>query len=448
MMIQYPSNPDLVVIGAGAAGIGAGLALARAQVPFIVLEAKERIGGRAYSDTTSLGYLWDHGCHWFHSADKNVLRSLADKLGHAYRKPPRPPLAQRYVGGEWMSNPFDGDFVWDLLGAVAQAGQNGRDSPASELLDRGHPWYPLIHHWINLMYSVEPAQVSTLDAGRYLDTHVNLPVADGYGALIAKLATGLPIKTGIVVERITVGADHVSVNTSAGYIAAKAAIVAIPARMFETGILGVSPALPSSLQQAFHDVPMGWYEKIAIAFDRPVFEGLAVPYADIFDPVSPATRPLNFELHPFGRPIAVTHIAGDLARDMERQGEPDMIGLALDTLVRAFGSDLRKRVAKAATTHWSSDPYINGAYSCAKPGRADARKSFAEPLHDRIFLAGEHVHQSAMATAHGAYESGIAAAHKALKAIGLSGAEPDPLWLPGKQMDMGGGPTYMTSQGV
>jgi len=125
-----------------------------------------------------------------------------------------------------------------------------------------------------------------------------------------------------------------------------------------------------------------------------------------------------------------------------------MTGLALDTLVKAFGSDLRKHVVKATATHWSADPYINGAYSCAKPGRADARKAFAEPVHERIFLAGEHVHQTRMATAHGAYETGIAAANKAMAAAGLIPPEPDPLWLSGKQMDMGGGANYMTANEV
>jgi monoamine oxidase len=200
-----------------------------------------------------------------------------------------------------------------------------------------------------------------------------------------------------------------------------------------------------ALARAFSDVPMGWYEKIAIAFDRPVFQGLEVSYADIFDPVSPDTQPLNFELHPFGRPISVTHIGGDLARDMEREGEPAMIAFALDTLIRAFGSGLRRHVVKAAATHWSSDPHINGAYSCAKPGHADARKLFAEPIHERILLAGEHVHQTAMATAHGAYESGIAAAHKALLVAGFPASAPDPLWLPAKQMDTGAHSSYMTA---
>src|SRR5262249_36055744 len=154
-----------------------------------------------------------------------------------------------------------------------------------------------------------------------------------------------------------------------------------------------------------------------------VFTDLEAPYANIFDPVAPTTHPLNFELHPFGRPIAITHIAGDFARDMERQGEAGMIDFALAALVRAFGSDLRKRVKKAVTTHWSSDVFINGAYSCAKPGHGDARKAFATPIRERIFLAGEHVHPIFQATAHGAFETGEWAAARALRLLGASGED-------------------------
>jgi monoamine oxidase len=188
--------------------------------------------------------------------------------------------------------------------------------------------------------------------------------------------------------------------------------------------------LPAHLIQAFRDVPMGWFEKVAIAFDRQVFEGFENPFADIFDPVAPETMPLNFELHPFGRPIAIVHIAGSTSREILAEGEGAMKELALGTLAKAFGHDIRKRVVASGASSWGNDPFIGGAYSCAKPGRAAARKVFAEPVHDRIFLAGEHVHQRYMATAHGAYETGLEAAHKAAAALGFSVGQKDPLWLP------------------
>lgn len=420
-MVQYSTNPDVVVIGAGAAGIGAGRALAKAGIPFLIIEAKDRIGGRSFSDTASLGHVWDHGCHWFHSADKNILRKLAEEIGHKFLTKQRTAIMKSFMDGEWKSDRLREDYVWGILGEVAAAGREGKDVPAATLLDPKHPWYPMAKHWLGLMFSAEPEDISTRDAGNYDDTGINLAVEDGYGALIARLAAGLPITTQVAARRVTARSGDVLVETDRGTITAKAAIVATPARMLETGRLKIDN-LPADIAQAFADVPMGYYEKIAIAFDGKVFDDFHMPYADIFDPVAPTTQPLNFELHPFGRPLAITHIAGHFARDMERDGEAGMIDFALSALVRAFGSDLRKRVRKATTTHWSSDIFINGAYSCAKPGRGDARQAFSTPIQGRIFLAGEHVHQTFQATAHGAFETGLFAAEKAIMALGHAAA--------------------------
>jgi monoamine oxidase len=427
MMIQNPTNPEIVVIGAGAAGVGAGLALAQSGASFIILEAKDRIGGRAYSETSSLGHLWDHGCHWFHSADKNVMRQIADKIGHRYLKRHATPKLDTFMNGRWESSTMREDFVWRLLGEVAGAGKDGKDIPSSALLDRSHAWYPMIHHWLNLMYSVEPEEVSTFDAGSYDDTHLNYPVEDGYGALIAHIAAPLSIRTGVAALSVKARAKDVVVETSQGSIEARAAIIAVPARMIETGRLAIEPALPQHIAQAFADVPMGWYEKIALLFDPHAFGTIDPSYVDIFDPVAPDTHPLNFEIKPFSRPIAITHIAGNFALEMDKAGEAAMVDFALSELARAYGSDLRKHFKKGAVTHWSSDQFINGAYSCAKPGHGRARACFAEPIHDRIFLAGEHVHTTAMATCHGAYETGIFAAERALRAAALPAPSLDPV---------------------
>ena len=427
MMVQ---NPEIVVVGAGAAGIGAGLALTRLGVSHLILEAKHRVGGRAYSEASSIGHLWDHGCHWFHSADKNVLRFMAEKIGHQFPSKPSEGERQTFLNGEWTKSTIREDFVWTLLEKIAATGRAGQDVAAATLLNRGHPWYPMIRHWCQLMYAMDPKDISTGDAGNYADSGLNLPVQAGYGALIEKMARHLPIHLNTQVMSITVTPKAVRVETSTGTIDAKACIIAVPARILETEKISFTPALPQHLMQAFQDVPMGWYEKVAFAFDAPVFKGFEVPFADVFDPVAADTKPLNFELHPFGRPIAVTHFGGSVAKDMAAQGEAAMKAFALETLVKAFGSDIQKRIVASATTQWSADPAIGGAYSCARPGHARARAVFSEPVHGRVFLAGEHVHRHFMATCHGAYETGLDAAHRAAAAAGFSVGQKDPLWLP------------------
>ena len=428
MMVQ---NSDVVIVGAGAAGIGAGLALTRLGVSHLILEAKQRVGGRAYSDTSSLGHLWDHGAHWLHSGDVNVMRFIAEKLKHKFHPGnPETTSFRSFIGGQWKVSQFATDYVWNKLEDIAQAGRKGSDVAAESILDRGHAMYPMLRHWCQLIYSKDPAELSTGDAGNYSDSHVNLPVEDGYGALVARLSQGLPIRLGVAVKAIEVMGEGVRVETSSGTVTAKACILAVPSRIMERQRIVIKPGLPAAVQQAFADVTMGYGEKVAMSFDRKVFEGFEIPFADVFDPVAPDTRPLNFELHPFGRPIAVAHVGGSVARDLAEAGAPAMKGFAIDTLVKAFGSDIRQRIVATATTGWTMDEHIGGAYSGAAPGKAESRKVFAEPVHDRIFLAGEHVHRHYMATVHGAYETGLDAAHKAATAAGFSVGQKDPLWLP------------------
>ena len=428
MMVQ---NPDVVIVGAGAAGIGTGLALTRLGVSHLIFEAKQRVGGRAHSDTSSLGHLWDHGAHWLHSGDVNVMRFMAEKLKHKFHPGnPETTSFRSFIGGQWKVSQFATDYVWNKLEDIAQAGRKGSDVAAESILDRGHAMYPLLRHWCQLIYSKDPAELSTGDAGNYSDSHVNLPVEDGYGALVARLSRGLPVRLGVTVKAIEVTGEGVRVETSSGAVTAKACILAVPSRIMERQRIVIKPGLPAAVQQAFADVTMGYGEKVAMSFDRKVFEGFEIPFADVFDPVAPDTRPLNFELHPFGRPIAVAHVGGSVARELAEAGAPAMKGFAIDTLVKAFGSDIRQRIVATATTGWTMDEHIGGAYSGAAPGKAESRKVFAEPVHDRIFLAGEHVHRHYMATVHGAYETGLDAAHKAATAAGFSVGQKDPLWLP------------------
>ena len=427
MMVQ---NPDIVVVGAGAAGIGAGLSLKRLGISHVILEAKHRVGGRAYSESSSLGHLWDHGCHWFHSADKNVLRFIAEKIGHQFPAKEWAGELQTFLDGGWTKSTIREDYVWTLIEKIIATGRAGEDIAAATLLNRSDPWYPMVRHWCQLLYSIDPENLSTSDAGNYSDSGINLPVQAGYGALVEKLSRYLQVQLNAKVTSIEVTPKSVRVETSFGTIEAKACIVAVPARILEMEKITFTPALPQRLKQAFQDVPMGWYEKVAFAFDGPVFAGFEVPFVDVFDPVSADTKPLNFELHPFGRPIAVTHFGGSVAKDMAAQGEAAMKAFALETLVKAFGSDIQKRLMASATSQWTTDPAIGGAYSCAKPGKAKARAVFSEPVNERVFLAGEHVHQHFMATCHGAYETGLDAAHRAAVAAGFSAGPKDPLWLP------------------
>jgi monoamine oxidase len=174
-----------------------------------------------------------------------------------------------------------------------------------------------------------------------------------------------------------------------------------------------TPALPAALTQAFHDCPMGVSEKMAMLLDRPV-EGLGHLYGDVVIPGEGAVNTFNLHVNPFGRPLLVSHMAGSYGRDIERLADADAEALTVEAAVEAFGSSMRKRITRILRTHWASDPFTQGGYSHARPGRAASRLLFGETVGERIVLAGEHCSIPSFSTVHGAHHSGIAAAKTAL----------------------------------
>ncbi len=115
-----------------------------------------------------------------------------------------------------------------------------------------------------------------------------------------------------------------------------------------------------------------------------------------------------------------------MARDVT---EAERMMLCEEALVLAFGADSRKHIVARATTGWTADPFIGGAYSMAKPGMAHMRERFHLAVHERLFMAGEHTSLNAMPTAHGAYVSGLDAAKKAMDVAGQK-ITVEPLWVP------------------
>jgi monoamine oxidase len=207
----------------------------------------------------------------------------------------------------------------------------------------------------------------------------------------------------------------VKLGTPRGTITARTVILAVPVNVLISRGIRFTPALPEQLVQTFHDCPMGVSEKLAILLDRPI-EGVGHVYGDVID-LSSERPPFNLHVNPFGRPLLISHLAGSYGRELERLSDSDMMALALEALVEAFGATIRKRVVRTLRTHWASDPFTLGGYSHAKPGRAASRLMFSDPVGERIVLAGEHCSIPFYSTVHGAHLSGIAAAEKAVNLL-------------------------------
>ena len=407
------SHYDIAIIGAGAAGLAAGLNLKSSGRRFIVLEARDRIGGRAFTDTKTLGLPFDCGAHWLHAAAQNPFTGIARRLGFRFNDRISWADSAMYAGGGPVTPDIEDEanaYIERVLNRISEAGAEGRDVAYSEFLDPGNRWNPLVRLLIGQITSHDPRDCSTLDSARYEDEGGDFPVEDGYGALVARHAAGLPVALSSPVHQIDWSGPEVKLETARGTLRARAIILAVPVNVLIAGLIRFSPALPPGLSQALHDCPMGVSEKLAILLDRPI-EGVGHVYGDVVDLSGAAKQPFNLHVNP-------SHMAGSLGREMEKLNDSDMMAIALEALTEAFGASIRKRVVRNLRTHWASDPFTLGGYSHARPGRAGSRLVFSETVGDRIVLAGEHCSIPFFSTVHGAHLSGIAAAETALGLLG------------------------------
>jgi monoamine oxidase len=261
---------------------------------------------------------------------------------------------------------------------------------------------------------VPPAGCSSVDFARYVWKGDDWPVLDGLGALVARHARSVPVELDTPVTRIAWhGRTAVAVETPRGSVEAQAVIVTVPTGVLAGDALRFDPPLPSWKRQAISDLPMGSCNKLSL--------GLAGnPFGDITGPVLMADsgRSVEFLLREDGRDIVTMMVNGTFAKDLAAAGAPAMIDYAVGRLSALFGSAIRSALTgRHVLADWDHDPWAAGCYAVARPGAAGARAALARPVEDRLFFAGEAVHDRYMGDVHGAHLSGEAAAEDAARAM-------------------------------
>lgn len=415
-MPQHLPDFDIAIVGAGAAGLAAARTACDAGLRVVVLEAKGRVGGRAFTECRTLGVPFDHGCRWLHSASLNPFVPIARALGYA----PEDERRVRYVflkdqsGAErWSTEQEAADwlaFCDRNLERVEAAGRDGRDLSAADLVEQGSPWSALFDARVAMSTSVNLDGISTLDHVRYVDSGENWVIPEGYGTMIAHFGAGLPVTLDAPVSRIAWDGPGVRLETPQGTVDAGAAIVTASTAVLGNGGVRFNPSLPAWKAEAIAAVPTGNANKIAFAVRRDVFGGPPGCFSILS---STGADAINFQVRPCGVPVVSGFVGGRFADALEKDGAAAVKAFALERLIAIFGSDFEKEVSAFCCTAWGSDPHICGGYSAALPGEAHRRADLAAPVGDRLFFAGEAAHLDFYSTAHGAYLSGVAAAHLA-----------------------------------
>ncbi len=410
------TDTDVAIVGAGAAGLAAAKTLGELGVPFVLLEAAHRIGGRAYTEEVAPGAPFDLGCHWMHSASRNPFVAIADAHGFDYDKLGF--TRRMRIAGAWSSAAEQAErdaFMAENSERIARAAATGPDRAAAEVTERAGRWTPLYDYFFSLWTSFDVDQVSVVDLETYNDTEENWPLKQGYGALVARHAAGVPVTLNTQVAAIDWSGKALRLTTPRGEVRAKKIIVTVSTGILAGGHIRFDPALPDWKQEAVAGLPLGNHNRICLVYDRNVFGAAPPRGATVLDD---GAEPMSFTIRPFGYDYVVGLTGGRFADWLERAGPAAAVDLAKENLKKAFGADIVKHVVGHNVTAWRGDPWVRGAYSAALPGQAPQRARLAEPLDGRLFFAGEATSPESYSTAHGAHLTGIDTAREVARSLG------------------------------
>jgi len=391
---------DLAIVGGGAAGIAAAREARERGLTAIILEASDRIGGRAHTIDWQ-GQKLDLGATWIHSAARNPLARLAEDNGVAVDQSP---MSWRQQYKNLGYSPEQQAASWAALDAfMARLRAGPTDDRASNALEPGNEWNGFLEAMNGYLNGTSLAKTSAADFVAFWDgskSH-NWRLPGGYGALVAGLANGLDVRTGCLVARVDWSGEGVRLHSAQGVVEARKAVIVIPTEMLAAGKIAFSPALDDYLHAAAQ-LPLGTVEKLFLQLEDPDSAPNNVHLAG--NPHSAESG--SYMLRPMGMPVVECFYGGDWLLGLNAD---DLAARARDELGHLLGGDFARRLEPIIYSDWQRHPFICGSYSYAVPGQHGARAALRARVDGPIAFAGEALSDEDYATVHAAWASGIAA---------------------------------------
>jgi len=410
------SKSRILIIGGGIAGLGAAHKLRNAGFHPVIIEARERLGGRIWTHQSGI----DLGASWIHGKAGNPLMDLvretkAETFEFDYNNHWRygsegelSDEADRLIDrnfsaledeiAKWQDTAERATPLQQVIGEFSSR------LPASE---RGDLRYA-VNSSITLEYAADPSRLSLA----YFDHGAeqrggDLLLPGGYFRLLEALRPAAETHLGHIVQEIGWSGNEVTVLTDNGSFSGAGAIITLPLGVLKSGKVHFRSGLPEGHRQAIQRLGFGTLDKLALRFpnvawpsDPHLFgfvgNGLWEEWVNL--------APLN------GQPILVGFNGGDLAKSMEPKSDKDLSDSAMGVLRKMFGASLPPPTEIIAT-RWRQDPYALGSYSNYAPGSSPKdRYALAAPLAEHVILAGEACSSKHPGTVHGALQSGRDAA--------------------------------------
>jgi monoamine oxidase len=419
-----PTNPDVVVIGAGSAGLSAARTLIAEGKSVVIVEAADRTGGRAFTESETFGVPFDHGCFNVMGPSNFPYLDMAEEWGFdLYRMNGAGETV--YVGDRVArSGELDQyDTAWAAMtGGFSKAGREGLDISAAAAMPDDFDdmkFAGLSQTWLGAMdYGVDFENLSVQDWWQFAETPSRYMVREGYGTIVKRMGEGLPVYLNTPATRVDWSRDGVAVETPAGTIQAKTCVVTVSTGVLASGAIKFTPELPDWKQQAISNLPMGLLAKVTLQFDGERFGFSENKWLSYWVPNDMPAEACYFLTWPFGFDIMIGWIGGQFGWELSAAGRDAAVDFALGEVVKMVGEDARSHFVKGHLTGWAENPLTLGAYASALPGHFGARAELARPVGDRLFFAGEAVATPFMTLCSGAYATGEEVGNDIAKLLG------------------------------
>lgn len=421
----------VIVVGAGASGLAAASRLVAVGYVVTVLEARDRIGGRAWT-SDGLGVPVDLGASWIHGTTDNPLTALARDAGLRFATT----LFERYATFDHdgrLLPPHEDGLVYDLwlrrAAATARLGDGpggrrsfaqayeaaaadpGLAAPAElddAFVERYMTWIQAVDVTIDLAEDTDRLDAAARDDGESYDG-LWVMLDRGYRGLFEPIATPLDIRLGVPVVAVRQTGERVSVETATDAYEAERAVVTVPLGVLKHGDITFEPPLPAATTTAIERLGFGDFLKVGLRFSERIWPNGFDWLGRVGEPSFPEWVDLTATT---GRPIAVGFAGGDEARRLEGLDDDRIVELGVEALGTAIGRALPVP-ERTVVTRWAADPFARGSYSSLAVGATGAdRDALTEPIGSRVFLAGEATNRRHPSTVHGAWESGLAVAER------------------------------------
>lgn len=423
---------DTIIVGAGVAGLAAARLLAGAGQRVIVLEARDRIGGRVWTDRSD-GYLTDRGASWIHGTTGSPVFAAASALDMPMMEytvggyqPDSRPIAHYGPDGHRLSTTDAARYVADIhtvddalreVVASSPADASYRDVTETALLaqgwgrDRTQRVREYLEHRSEEQYGawIEDLAAHGLDDDQIDGEEVVFP--GGYDALPAGLARNLDVRLRHIVSRVEYGTEGVGVHTDRGAFAARAGIVTVPVGVLASDDFTIFPPLPQPVAAALSRLQMNAFEKIFLRFDERFWD------EDVY--VIRQQGPHGRWWHSWydltaldGSPTLLTFAAGPAAAQTRAWSDEQTVASIMVELRRLYGEGIPDPVG-VQRTHWQDDPFARGSYAYMTVGSTTAdHDDLATPVGGVLHLAGEATWTDDPATVTAAMCSGHRAAER------------------------------------